>query len=220
MGELYDKLCKGWSFVDLEPIKKGEDTIDRRAVPYINTSKAWNQYNNPLIYEGDKAIRQFITEMHETNPKWDRKHCDRKFTFGMLYKILFGTEWKTEKGCANIYTLKKLFAYYSTRIQKIYYKDGKQKNKPAYTLMANIEKKPPYSLKLRVEWLVRQGKIPNGYNMKLPKDNLTIGHARNPRTDANMEFRRERARERYNEYKRERKLNQENNAQQATESND
>lgn len=205
MGELYDKLEKGWSFVDLEPIKKGEDSIDRKAVPYITTPKAWEQYNNEILYQADKKLREFVTEMRETDPTWATVRNKRKFTLGMLFRILFDREWDSKADAKNVYPLKKLFSYYSTRIQKNYYVGTKQKNKICYNLMANPCKKAPYSLRLRLEWLAEKGEIPNSYNMKMPVDNLTPGHARNKRTDANMEARRERARERYNKYQRERK---------------
>lgn len=58
---------------------------------------------------------------------------------------------------------------------------------------------PPYSLKLRLEWLGEKGDIPTWSNMAVPKDDLEPGHARNYKTEKNMERRREQARARYNE---------------------
>lgn len=206
MDSVLDKLKQGgWSMYDEAPIETGSDVIDKAALPYIVKTEAWDQFNNPVVYQTDKLIREFITIMGKDS-YWRRHISSRKYTYGMLFKILFGRDYDRKKDSKNTYVITKLFAYYSTRIQNGYCNNGViKKNKKAYTLMADVSDKPPYSLKLRLEWLAAKGEIPCWQNMQMPKDNLKPGHARNPKTEANMERRREEARKRYNEYQRRRK---------------
>ena len=205
MDSVLDKLKQeGWSLYDEAPIETGGDIIDKAALPYIVKTEAWDQFNNPVVYQTDMLLREFISIMGK-DTYWKRHMMSRKYTYGMLFKILFGRDYDPKKDRKHTYVITKLFAYYSTRIQKEFYKDGKKKNRTAYTIMANVDDKPPYSLKLRLEWLAAKGEIPCWQNMQMPKDNLKAGHARNPKTEANMERRREEARKRYNEYQRRRK---------------
>ena len=205
MDSVLEKLKNGgWSLYDEEPIETGNDVIDKAALPYIVKTEAWNQFNNPVVYQTDMLLREFISVMGK-DQYWRRHTLSRKYTYGMLFKLLFGRDYDPKKDSKHTYVITKLFAYYSTRIQNDCYKDGKKKTKTAYTIMANVDDKPPYSLKLRLEWLAARGDVPCWQNMQMPKDNLKPGHARNPKTEANMERRREEARKRYNEYQRRRK---------------
>lgn len=221
MDSVLDKLKHGgWSLYDEAPIETGGDVIDKAALPYIVKTEAWDQFNNPVVYQTDKLIREFITIMGKDS-YWRRHINPRKYTYGMLFKILFGRDYDPKKDSKHTYVITKLFAYYSTRIQNSYCNNGVTKNKKAYTLMADVSDRPPYSLRLRLEWLADRGEIPSWHNMQMPKDNLKPGHARNPKTEANMERRREEARKRYNEYQRRRKeLINEVGEQPATGSDD
>jgi len=197
----------GWSLLQEEQIEQG-DFIHRNALPYINDPKAWKQFHNPVLYETEVRLRNFIEEMSHDN-QWRKDKYKRTYTFKMLFELLYGREYDGSKGkdCKYVYVLTKLFAYYSTSIKKDYYdrERGKARNKTCYVLSTKGHEKPPYSLKLRLEWLEAKGELPNFSNMKLPKDDLKPGHARNPKTEANKERRRQLARERYNEYQRQRK---------------
>ena len=168
-------------------------------IPYISTPDRWEQYTDPFVYEADKAIRNWIGKMCENKSWVNGTGRNRRYTLSMIYEQAFGRQWTSE--CNRFVTkLSRIARYYSSKIQKNSSINGKNYSKTTYTISPNrYRKHPPYSLKLRLEWFADHGIMPNNRNMELPKDDLKPGHARNPRTDANMEKRREQARERYNE---------------------
>lgn len=162
------------------------------AVPYLSTQAAWANYTDPLVYEVDKRMREWLRSMKN---KWTRKGNDRRYTLSTLIDIL-GIEVQVRKD-QNYQKISRIFAYYSTKIQKQTTING-IKYKNVYTVSAARLKRPPYSLKLRIE----EFDGPKDWrSLRLPKDNLGPGEARNPRTTANMERRSEEARRRANEYK-------------------
>jgi hypothetical protein len=119
-----------------------------------------------------------------------------------MFEQLYGRKasQKNKGDITRLRRLTKVLAYYSTKIQKAGMIRGKNYTKTVYTLSLKLYKKrPPYSLRLRLQWLTDQGIMPTWHNMQLPKDDLKPGHARNPKTDENMRIRRERAKQRYNE---------------------
>ena len=195
-----------WVF-DLEGEKpqKPELAYDDKLVPLLSNPKVWEQFQNPVVYEIDCLIRKWI-ELCSHNVKWARAAKYRKYTIGMVVEQIYGRKWDQSKDGSRTYLYSRIIAYYSSRIQKEAYIAGKRVKKTVYTISPARLSKPPYSLRLRLEWLAERGEVPNAWNMKLPEDDLKKGHARNPKTDANMERRRREAKDKYNErYNRKRK---------------
>jgi len=169
---------------------------------YLSKPERWRNYTDMTLYELELLLRKFF-EKKLDDPKWNTQSAFyRRSTLGMIYEELYGVKpMPTDKQAQKrMRRLTNLLAYYSTRIQKEGSVRGKKTNKKIYTLsLKRYQEKPPYSLRLRMEWLTKQGKVPCWQNMLLPKDDLKAGHARNPRTDENMRKRREDAKRRYNE---------------------
>ena len=172
---------------------------------YLSGAGKWENYSDPVLYEIESLLRKWLeTKLNDSN--WNAKGTKgvmyRKHTTGMVYECLYGKPYNAkDKDClVRVRKLPKLLAYYSIRIQREGSIRGKKTTKKIYHLsLGRFKKLPPYSLKLRIEWLQEQGKLPTAQNMRLPKDDLKPGQARNPRTNENMRRRRERAREIFNE---------------------
>lgn len=173
-------------------------------IPYISTPDRWEQYTDKFVYEADKAIRAWIEKMMENRSWTVGPGRNRRYMLSMIYEQAFGKPWSDD---CNKYAMRlaRIASYYSSKIQKGGSLNGRLRSKTIYTISPKrFRKNPPYSLKLRLEWFADQGILPDNRNMALPKDDLKPGHARNPRTDANMEKRRQQAKERYNERYRDR----------------
>ena len=177
---------------------------------YLKGAGKWENYSDPVLYELESLLRKWL-ETKLSDPEWTAKGAKgvraRKYTTGMVYESLYGKPYngKDQDCLVRVRRLPKLLAYYSIRIQKEGTIRGKKLTKHIYHLSLNRYKKlQPYSLRLRIEWLQAQGKLPVGQNMQLPKDDLKPGQARNPKTNENMRRRRERAKELYNERYRDR----------------
>lgn len=188
------------------PVNPIPDNIAR----VIGDPKAWEQYHNNWLYEAEKALRSWI-ELMSTNKKWNRTTKMRKYTFTQAWEQVFGTEWsKSDKKQGKQRLWIELLSHYSSRVLKNAWSSERQRQTrhPAYIISpkrVHSDQVMPYSLKLRVEWLSERGKLPTVCNMNLSKRTLTPGHARNPKTDANMEKRREQGRKAYNERYKDRK---------------
>ena len=186
-----------FSFADDAPAPKLPEGPNM-ATSYLAGTGRWENYSDVMLYECESLLRQFL-ESKVDDPRWTMPNTKwRRFTAGMMYEILYGEPY-THENYPKILRLARVMAYYSTRISKEGSIHGKKYKKKIYCLSTSRYKKvPPYSLKLRLEWLEEHGKLPCWQNMRLPKD-LEAGHARNRKTDENMEKRRERARRIYNE---------------------
>jgi hypothetical protein len=147
-------------------------------------------------------LRKWFEKNIETEQwKKDKRGYYRRYTCGLMFEQLYGrkADAKSHEDLTRMRRLVKVLSYYSSKIQKEGSIRGKKYTKTIYTLSPKRYKTvPPYNLKLRLKWLSDRGELPCWQNMKLPKDNLKIGHARNKKTDENMRRRRERAREEYN----------------------
>lgn len=187
-----------FSLEDLKskPEFKINESMPEWAVPYLSGQKEWDNYSDDLVYEVDKKIREWIEKMRTS---WSRRGLDRRYQFSTLLEIL-GVEVNVRKQ-GNYAKIARIFAYYSTRIQKETNINGVRK-KNVYTISPARLKKPPYSLRLRMEQFT---KPMTAASLRLPVDDLEKGHARNPRTDENMQRRVEEGKRRYNEYKRKRR---------------
>lgn len=182
-----------------------KDPAPRWAIPYIATPEAMKNYSDDLIYETDKRLREFIESM---KGKWSKRGMDRRISFGDLTKLL-GLDEAVKKR-KNYNSVARVFAYYSCRTYKETNINGVRKKK-VYMLSPWRLRRLPYSLRLRIEML-QDGCHPK--QMELPKDDLEMGHARNPRTEANIERRKEDARNAFNEYQRRRRESLGDNAEE------
>lgn len=179
--------------------EKPEIATDEMAMPWVANPMAWAQYSNKWVYEADCIVRALIESQME-NPTWCRTVRMRRYTLGMVVEIAYGRPYDCKVDAKLAGPLAKVLAYYSSRVQTCGSINGKTYSKRIYTLSPKrFRRRPAYSLRLRLELMSKEGILPDRYNMRLPLDNLTAGHARNPRTDANMERRREESRRRYNE---------------------
>lgn len=182
-------------------IEPGNDYIEMQVVPYISDPKAWEQYSNDALYDAEKRLRKWLEEMASNSAY--RSYKSRTFRFNQVFEILFGRKY--EQKCDGRYStmLSKLFRYYCSKTAKNSYdsETQKTKSKTSFTFSTARVKRPPYSLKLRLEWLLERGEMPSAANMKLPTD-IPIGVARNALTEAHRAAQREAGRQRYNEYQR------------------
>ena len=180
-----------------EPVKINDKP--NMATGYLEGPGKWDNYSDDKLYEVECLVRAFLQDKLDNDYKWNHSMKLRKYTAPMMFEILYGRKC-TKEDIGLSMRLNKILGYYSTRI----FKSGTTvrgkniKNKKVYALSATRLKYPPYSLKLRLEWLTEKGELPCWQNMALPKD-LKPGHARNPKTEANMQARRKRCQEQWRE---------------------
>jgi len=177
---------------------------------YLEGPGKWENYTDNYVYELESLLRKwFALKIDSGEWKNDKRGFYRRFTCKLIFEQLYGRlpDFNDHNDRTKIRRLPKLLAYYSSRIQKNGSIRGKNYSKSIYTLSPKLYKtRPPYNLKLRLEWLSEKGEMPTWHNMMLPKDDLKPGHARNKKTEENMRLRSERAKQRFNErYNRNRK---------------
>ena len=191
----------GFELCQHDYIEPGNDHIEMQVVPYISDPKAWEQYSNDALYDAEKRLRKWIAEM-ATNPAY-KSYKARTFRFSQVFEILFSRKYEQKRDGKYSTMLSKLFRYYCSKTSKGSYdsETQKSKSKTSFTFSLARVKRPPYSLKLRLEWLLERGEMPSAANMKLPTD-IPIGVARNALTEAHRAAQREAGRQRYNEYQR------------------
>ena len=190
----------GWVFSFADPVEKPElPSGPNMATNYLAGAGKWENYSDLMLYDAECRLRDFFESKRDDKQFNSPKGTYRKFTVKMMFEILYGKPYtSSDQKIAN--RLSTLMAYYSTKIQKEGTIRGKRHKKKVYTLsFKRYSMVKPYSLRLRLEWLGQRGELPTWRNMMLPKDDLDAGHARNPKTDRNMEKRRERAKRIYNE---------------------
>lgn len=165
-------------------------------LPFASNRRAWDQYTNKFIYEFDSLVRQFIEQMSKTG-RWKHTVKSRKYTMSMIYEHVYGRPYDVKKDHKHVNYAARILAYYSSRILKGTTINGKKYSKTIYVLSPRRLQKPPYSLRLRLEWLEDQGKLPTIDNMRLPQDTLRPGHARDGKVNARMQKRAEDGKRRY-----------------------
>ena len=187
------------------PIRVSDSVVPVEVEPFLNNTQ-WEQYSDDLVYQCDKAFREWLAIM-STNSKWKRSRTERIYMFSHLFERVFGRKYNQKEDSKVTVKLARIFAYYSTTRGKHYYDSstGKTKNKTSYCISSKALDKPAYSLRLRFEEMSAKGILPNNTNMRLPKDDLKPGHSRNPKTEANKQRMSEEGRRRYNEYQHMRK---------------
>ncbi len=189
---------EGWSFEqDVPKFKAKRSPIPYEAMPWLNDPEMMAKYEDPYIYDMEVALRNWIKEMSQIK-KWKNDVRSRRYTFGMLWKLVYGEEYDQKKHAKHIRRGINLFSHYSSRVQKAGTFNGKTKFKTTYVIAPARADCRPYGLKLRVEWLIENGYKLRADNMRDP-DRLMPGHARCPKTERNMERRREVGRELYRE---------------------
>lgn len=164
--------------------------------PLIGTKEKWEQYTNDLLYFTEIAFREWAEEMSHKADWANRLH--RRFTPKMAFERMFGIPFNMQEHYKQLRTLAKVMAHYSTKISKGGYIEGKKTSKNIYHIMRYVNRKKPYSLRLKLEQMFEAGEIPGKFDTEIPKL-LKPGHARRTRTEANMQRRSEEARRRYNE---------------------
>jgi len=178
-----------FSFEDPKPPVKPNPN-PHMSTGYLEGAGKWENFTDDKLYEAECLLRAFLEDKKNNDYKWNKQSKWRKYTCRMMFEILYGREWSPQESAITS-RLSKLMGYYSTRILKSGTTiRGKNTKKKVYILSAKRLEKPPYSLKLRLEWLTEKNELPCWQNMKLPKD-LKPGHARSPKTDANMQARRQ-----------------------------
>jgi len=192
----------GWR---LDADVREEPSPDYDAVPYLRTDEQWKNYYDQDTYELEQMLRSFIEYNIEEGcwRKTGKKYNNlRRYTMPMMFELLYGRKYE-KKDFGLGYRLSRLMRHYSGRIQKEGSVRGRKVHHYIYSLSPTRYKKAmPYSLRLRIEWLLEQGRTPNMHNMYEYADDLQPGHARNPRTDYNMALRREQGRAKNAEYQR------------------
>ena len=191
--------------------RKQDNLPDPNDIAYFSKPEQWDNYTDEYLYQFEKAFRDWAIPMCDTEPWKMKKPKYRKYTMSQVMQACLGRPYNSKTDRQHMNTMKAVLTYYSSRVQNSYYSNEKKKtiSKTAYSLsVQRIKQRPPYSLKLRLEWLAEQGLTPNYQNVLPYKETLTAGHARNKRTNANMEKRSELMRERYNERQRERRASQ------------
>lgn len=168
------------------------------AQAYLSDPEVWANYEDRFLAEAESILRSWMEEMCKV-PKWRATSAKcRRYTFSMLFEILTGEPYDQKRHASQISTWTTLFRYYSSRVQKAGSINGKMYTKTIYVISPKRLKRPPYSIRLRIPWLVENGYAIDRRTMIGPNSDLVEpGHARNPRTEENMRLRRKKGRERY-----------------------
>lgn len=192
----------GWTFDLGDKPEVPELPEESGKISYLDDPEVWKVYSDDALYEVETLFLEWAERMMQ-EPKFRQNNpVYRRYTCGMVFEQLYGRKYDVHNSDDHVSMrrLPKIMSYYSSKIQKEGSIRGKKVTRTIYTLsIRRIKTLPPFSLKLREEWLAKRGEVPTWSNMKPSKDRLKPGHARNPRTDENMARRRERAREIYNE---------------------
>ena len=182
-----------------EPVKR--KPLVGQAAAFLADPECWENYENDLLAEVEQMLRDWIEEMSKV-PAWRATNAKRrKYTFSMIFQLVTGERYDQRKHANQIKTWTTLLRYYSSRVQKSGNIDGRFHSKTVYVISPARLKRPPYSIRLRIPWLIEHGYAIDKRTMEnLNGDLCEPGHARNPRTEANMRKRSEEARKRYEKW--------------------
>lgn len=172
-----------------------------QAAAFLADPDIWKNYENDLLVEVETMLRDWMTEMCKL-PSWRGTNAKRrKYTFSMIFELVTGERYDQKKHAGQIKTWTTLLRYYSSRVQKSGNINGKFYSKTVYMLSPARLKRPPYSIRLRIPWLIEHGYAIDKRTMEnMNHDLCEPGHARNPRTEANMRQRSKEARKRYEQW--------------------
>lgn len=182
-----------------EPVKR--KPLVGQAAAFLADPDIWKNYENDLLVEVETMLRDWMTEMCKL-PSWRGTNAKRrKYTFSMIFELVTGERYDQKKHANQIKTWTTLLKYYSSRVQKSGNINGKFYSKTVYMLSPARLKRPPYSIRLRIPWLIEHGYAIDKRTMEnMNGDLCEPGHARNPRTEANMRQRSKEARRRYEQW--------------------
>ena len=172
-----------------------------QAAAFLADPDIWKNYESDLLAEVETMLRDWMTEMCKL-PSWRGTNAKRrKYTFSMVFELVTGERYDQKKHANQIKTWTTLLRYYSSRVQKSGNINGRFYSKTVYMLSPARLKRPPYSIRLRIPWLIEHGHAIDKRTMEnLNHDLCEPGHARNPRTEANMRQRSKEARQRYEQW--------------------
>lgn len=188
----------GWSFdlgkpADLD-LPENSDMLEK----ILGTPERWANYSDDDLYMLEKLLRKWFAVCKESS-RWMKTYKNRKYTMGMVVEHIFGRKWDNAIDGRYSKKLKLLLQYYSTSVKSCGTIAGKKTRHTVYVIGSKRIDKRPYSLRLRIEELAKEGILPDRYNMVIRKDDLCeVGKARNRNVQKRIEERRERARARYN----------------------
>ena len=182
-----------------EPVKR-KPLVGQAAV-FLADPDIWKNYESDLLVEVETMLRDWMIEMSKL-PAWKTTNAKkRKYTFSMVFELVTGERYDQKKHANQIKAWTTLLRYYSSRVQKSGNINGRFYSKTVYMLSPARLKRPPYSVRLRIPWLIEHGYAIDKRTMEnLNHDLCEPGHARNPRTDANMRQRSKEARKRYEQW--------------------
>ena len=182
-----------------EPIKR--KPLVGQAAAFLADPDIWKNYESDLLVEVETMLRDWMTEMSKLSAWKTTNAKRRKYTFSMVFELVTGERYDQKKHASQIKAWTTLLRYYSSRVQKSGNINGKFYSKTVYVLSPARLKRPPYSIRLRIPWLIEHGHAIDKRTMEnLNHDLCEPGHARNPRTDANMRQRSKEARKRYEQW--------------------
>lgn len=182
-----------------EPVKR--KPLVGQAAAFLADPDIWKNYESDLLVEVETMLRDWMTEMSKLSAWKTTNAKRRKYTFSMVFELVTGERYDQKKHANQIKAWTTLLRYYSSRVQKSGNINGKFYSKTVYVLSPARLKRPPYSIRLRIPWLIEHGHAIDKRTMEnLNHDLCEPGHARNPRTDANMRQRSKEARKRYEQW--------------------
>ena len=172
-----------------------------QAAAFLADPDIWKNYESDLLAEVETMLRDWMPEMSKLSA-WNTTNAKkRKYTFSMVFELVTGERYDQKKHANQIKTWTTLLRYYSSRVQKSGNINGRFYSKTVYMLSPARLKRPPYSIRLRIPWLIEHGHAIDKRTMEnLNHDLCEPGHARNPRTEANMRQRSREARQRYEQW--------------------
>ena len=172
-----------------------------QAAAFLADPDLWKNYENEMLAEIEEALRSWMEEMSRL-PSWRTTNAKcRRYTFSMDFELVTGERYDQRRHARQSRAWTTLLRYYSSRVQKSGSIDGKFHLKTVYVLSPKRLERPPYSIRLRIPWLVEHGyAIDKRTMVNLNDDLVEPGHARNPRTEENMRKRREEGRKRYEQW--------------------
>ena len=139
-----------------------------RVPAYLQSPKAWKNYSNQALYEAEIALRKwFKKKMQDEN--WVKNRFARRYKCSMLIEEIFGRPYDQKIDSKNTMIYSRLFAHYSSKVSKFYWNPKTQKTESltAYNIsIQRINKAKAYSIRLRVEDLIAEGKVPTVYNTR------------------------------------------------------
>lgn len=184
----------GWIFSDgKKPEPQEKWPVSSEPYMLLTTDEQWENYSDAEAYDFEVRLRAFLEYMQGKTTY--NTAMRRRFSYKQIYQRLYGTETsgKNHQDTTN----RAICAWYSSRILGDTEVRGKRV-KQCFVLAPSRLSKPPWCIKLRLEWYMERGEAVNAAMLRVHHKQLKSGQARNPRVQANMDKRKEKARAAYN----------------------